>query len=80
MNRTATEVCTYFMALALRALQEIARLQQQIADLQDDVACARQAVEDEQRSHQHTRLYGTSRPTRALPHTTTIHLPREGDR
>ncbi|WP_326806713.1 hypothetical protein OHB04_02635 [Streptomyces sp. NBC_01775] len=75
---SAADCYAFALLLALATIAEIARLQQRIADLEDDVTSARQAVEDEQRSHQHTRLYGVSRPTRALPRTTTIHLP-EGE-
>ncbi|MEU2724014.1 hypothetical protein [Streptomyces smyrnaeus] len=77
MNGTAAEVCTYAMAFALAALRELVRLQQQIADLQDALDGAREAVELEQASHLHTRLHGGNQP-RALPATTNLELPKEG--
>ncbi|WP_019358035.1 hypothetical protein [Streptomyces sp. AA1529] len=75
MNGTAAEVCTYAMAFALAALRELVRLQQQIADLQDALDGAREAVELEQTAHQHTRLHG-SQP-RAIRTTTNHELPKE---
>ncbi|MFE9382322.1 hypothetical protein ACFYMO_03660 [Streptomyces sp. NPDC007025] len=77
MNGTAAEVCTYAMAFALATLRELVRLQQQIADLQDALDGAREAVEAEQAAHQNTRLHGSSRP-RAIPAVTNHELPKEG--
>ncbi|MFE9337709.1 hypothetical protein [Streptomyces sp. NPDC007063] len=77
MTGTAAEVCTYAMAFALAALRELVRLQQQIADLQDALDGAREAVELEQTAHQATRLHSGSRP-RAIRATTNHELPKEG--
>jgi len=76
VNGTAAEVCTYAMAFALAALRELARLQQQIADLQDALDGAREAVEMEQASHLQTRLHGGNQP-RAIRATTNHELPKE---
>ncbi|UNZ20579.1 hypothetical protein [Streptomyces sp. 891-h] len=77
MNGTAAEMYGFTLLVCLAAAIEITRLQQQIADLQDALDGAREAVEMEQASHQATRLHHGSQP-RAIRATTNHELPKEG--
>jgi len=77
VNGTAAEMYGFTLLVCLAAAIEITRLQQQIADLQDALDGAREAVELEQADHQRTRLHGGSQP-RALPATMTHELPEGG--
>ncbi|MEU4967837.1 hypothetical protein [Streptomyces smyrnaeus] len=75
MNGTAAEMYGFTLLVCLAAAIEITRLQQQIADLQDALDGAREAVELEQASHLQTRLHGSSQP-RAIRATTNHELPK----